>query len=60
MEAAVSFLETGALFFFVTRTVTHGAEVPRMPSSREVRVIVAPTCTTKERIDAYQGNSEVV
>jgi hypothetical protein len=60
MRAEVSFLETRHLFFFVTKTVTYRAEVPRMPSSREVRVIVAPTRTTKERIDAYQGNSEVV
>ena len=59
MGAAVSFWRPTPSFF-VTRTVTHRADVPRMSGSRDVRVIVAPTCTTKERIDAYQGNSKVV
>ena len=58
MRAAVSFFETAA--FFVTKMVTQRAEFPRISSSREVRIIVAPTCTTRERIDAYQGYSKVV
>ena len=33
---------------------------PAHSSSREVRIIVAPTRTTRERTDAYQGISKVV
>ncbi len=54
MRTAVSFLEAG-VFFFVARTVTQRAEVPRISSSRAVRIIVAPTRTTKERNRCVPG-----
>ena len=59
MRPEVSFLETGHLFF-----CDQDGHAPRGGSAHAkqsvVRVIVAPADTTKERMDAYQGNSKVV